>query len=101
MKKVRLSLDYIDKGRLSKKEMNEIFGGYIFCSPYCTISQDNGKRANTCGIYEECTSSTNKKNLCSSPSNGTYGWSSMPGNDISSSTSMKTAANISNLHLNQ
>ncbi|MCL2311844.1 MAG: hypothetical protein FWC41_05070 [Firmicutes bacterium] len=51
--KQNLKLDYIESGRMSDKEMSEIYGGWITCDIY-TICHAVEK--NSCHIYYNCQS---------------------------------------------
>jgi len=53
MKKQELRLEFIENGRLSYNEMNEIYGGIgISCKIY-TVSKKKGK--SYCELYRLCT----------------------------------------------
>jgi len=65
-----LKLDFIESGRMSDFEMNEIYGGAVMCGSYTRCNKDKGK--STCsGGYFVCEDplDPNKRNWC-----GTYSW---------------------------
>jgi hypothetical protein len=66
----KLKLEFIESGRMSDFEMNEIYGGAVFCSSYARCKKNNGKSTCT-GGYLVCEDllDPNKRNYCNS-----YSW---------------------------
>lgn len=65
-----IKLKFIESGRISDEYMNRIYGGAT-CAQYSRCDRGDGK-ANHCGIYEQCSSTTNKKDVCNVSTNGLY-----------------------------
>jgi len=72
MKNQNLLLEFIEFGRMSDDEMNEIYGGDIFCSTYHICKKEFGKWK--CVGYFDCTTifDPNQRNYC-----GKYQWVAM------------------------
>jgi hypothetical protein len=87
MKKIKLK--FIENGRISKDQMNQIFGGGM-CREYSRCDAADG-RANHCGIYEVFNSSTDKKDICTKSNGGLYQISS-----IAINLSLMSSSSVSN-----
>ena len=55
-----MKLKFIESGRISDERLNQIFGGAM-CQEYMRCTEGKG---NYCRIWEQCTSETDKKNMC-------------------------------------